>query len=149
MHIKYLQPIFEIERHYDDIIRNIDRPKYGHLLLETWEIDSQDETVRKEIIEEKEALRYLLACQGMIARGDKNAKKPDIAVMNRCLERHLRFLETIHDCHAYNVNKHRLSNVSKQYKACRHYLFKFSLPAWYEKMPEEVLTFDNKYPNFR
>ena len=144
MHMKYFQSLADIERHYDDILVNIEKPKYGHPLLETWNIDPSEKLV---LIEEREALRYLLACQNMMARGE-NAKKPEIEVVNRCLTRHLAFLEHIHGVHAYNVNQHRLKTVTKQYKACRHYLFKFSLPAWVRKMPEEVLSFENKYPDF-
>lgn len=144
MHMKYFQAIADIERHYDDILDSFARLN-GLLLLETWGIDPSE---KEQLIEEREALRYLIACQLMMARGE-NAKKPEITVINRCLERQLGFLEAVHGCHAYNVNKHRLKTIQKQYKACRHYLFKFTLPAWVKKMPDEILTFENKYPHFR
>lgn len=144
MHMKYFQALADIQRHFDDILENFEKP-YGNILLETWGIDPSE---KEQLIEEREALRYLVACQLMMAH-DENAKKPEIPVVNRCLERHLRFLETVHKCHAYNVNKHRLKTIRKQYKACRHYLFKFSLPAWVKNLPDEVLTFENKYPDFR
>ncbi|PLS19478.1 hypothetical protein CVD28_03415 [Bacillus sp. M6-12] len=148
-HMKYFQAIADIERHYEDILYNIDNPSpiSGHLLLETWDIDPKD----KELLtEEKEVLRYLIGCQLSIVR-DTNAKKPSLDVVKRCFERQLHFLEKIHKCHAYNVNKLSYAHaklIQKQYKACRHYLFKFSLPAWYEKMPNEILTFENKHPDF-
>jgi len=142
--MKFFQAIADIKRHYDTILENFDNPRFGHSLLASWGINLDEKHL---IIEEHEALRYLVGCQINMVR-DTNAKKPSIDVMNRCLERHLRFLETIHKCHAFNVNKHPSSLVQKEYKACRHYLFKFSLPAWYEKMPAEILTFENKHPNF-
>lgn len=144
MHMKYLQALADIERHYDDILQYFEIP-YGEVLLKTWDIDPSE---KEQLIEEREAVRYLLACQIMMAY-EENAKKPEIPVVNRCLERHLGFLEKVYNCHAYNVNQHRLKIIRKQYKACRHYLFQFSLPAWYKRMPEEVLMFENKYPHFR
>jgi hypothetical protein len=144
MHMKYFQALADIKRHYDDILQNFEIP-YGHFLLETWGINPNE---KDPLIEERDALRYLLACQGMMAH-DENAKKPEILVINRCLERHLGFLEKVHKCHAYNVNQHRLKIIRKQYKACRHYLFKFTLPAWVKGLPDEVLSFKNKYPDFR
>lgn len=148
MHVKYFQPIADLYRHYEDIMRNFEKDsKYGLMLLETWGIREED---KQDIIEEKEVLRYLLACRHGIAR-KVNVKKPTIEVVNRCFHRHLDFLEKIHKCHAYNVNKltyPHASLIQKQYKACRHYLFKFSLPAWYEKLPDEILSFENRYPHF-
>lgn len=144
MHMKYFQALGRIRDHYDEILeRWIDDPEYGHMLLKTWNIDPVE---KAELIEEREAIRYLVACQNMMAF-DENAKKPKIEVVNRCFERHLAFLERVHGIHAYNVNKHRLKLARKQYKACRHYLFKFTLPAWVRNLPEEILTFENKYPD--
>lgn len=146
MHMKYFQALARIENRYDDILQNFELP-YGHILLESWGIDPSK---KDQLIEEREALRYLVACQTMMAYDEYgNAKKPEIPVINRCLERYLRFLEKVHKCHAYNVNQHRLKIIRKEYKACRHYLFKFTLPAWVKALPDEILTFKNKYPDFR
>jgi len=144
MHVKYFQIIAHIESHYEEILRNFNKDlKYGMMLLETWDIREED---KEEIMEEKEVLRYLVACQIGLSRKE-NVKKPSIEIVNRCFNRHLTFLEKIHKCHAYNVNKYENPLVRKEYKACRHYLFQFSLPAWYEKMPEEIISFENKYAN--
>lgn len=144
--MKYLQGITDIESHYDDILYNIDNPSpiSGYLLLETWDIDYKDKEL---FIEEREVLRYLIGCQLGIVH-DNNALKPSHEVVHRCFERQLAYLEKIHKIHAYNVNKHKNKIARRKYKACRHYLFKFSLQAWYEKLPNEILTFENKYPDF-
>jgi len=142
--MKYFQAIADIRNHYDDILWHFENPKFGHMLLDTWGINLKE---IEEIKEEREALRYLLDCQLMMAKKE-NSKKPSVEIANRCFNRHLAFLEKIHGCHAYNVNQHRSTLVQKQYKGCRHYLFKFSLPAWYAKLPEEILTFEKKYPDF-
>lgn len=144
MNMKYFQALADIQRHCDDILMHYENTRFGHRLLETWGVKLED---IEEIKEEREALRFLLDCQLMVAR-KVNSQKPSIDVVNRCFNRHLAFLEKIHHCHAYNVNQHRNPLVKKQYKACRHYLFKFSLPAWYAKLPEEILSFENKYPDF-
>ena len=141
MHIKYFQPLADIRNHYDDALRQFDNERFGKMLLETWGIK---ETDKEDLIEESDVLRYLIACRLTLAR-DKSAKKPSQKVVQRLFNRQLEFLESIHKCHAYNVNKHSSKNIQKQYKACRHYLFKFSLPAWYEKLPIEIPTFEEKY----
>lgn len=144
MHMKYFQSIADIKNHYDEIIERIEsNDEFSEMLLDTWEI-SQNE--KKILLEEREALRYLIGCQTSLVK-ISNAQKPSIEAANRCFNRQLRFLEKIHDCHAYNVNKHPNKIIQKKYKACRHYLFQFSLKAWYKKLPKEILTFENKYPD--
>lgn len=142
--MKYFQALADIRNHYDDVLKHMDEPKFGHFFLESWEIDAKE---KEKIIEEKEALRYLTSCHLMLA-GDENAKKPTVEVVNRCLNRHMKYLEKIHKCDQKTVKTHPSKFIQKEYKACKHYLFQFSLPAWYEKMPNEVLTFENKYPDF-
>ncbi|WPS85642.1 hypothetical protein SMD22_00860 (plasmid) [Brevibacillus halotolerans] len=146
MKMKYFQSIAEILNHYDEILQRFDKIPWGHMLLDTWGI-KVTEKEREKLIEEREVLRYLIGCELMLVNDEngENAKKPSLHVVQRCFQRHLDFLEKIHRCHAYNVNKHPNVKTRKEYKACRYYLFKFSLSAWYEKLPNEILTFQNKY----
>lgn len=145
-HMKFFQGIADIKNHLVDVLKHFDDEKWGKGLLETWGI-AWSEQEKEMIAEELEVVRYLLACQGGIAHGHHNAKKPSIELVNRCFNRHLQFLETIHGCHQWNVNKHHSKLVQKEYKTCRHYLFKFSCPAWVEKLPDEIPTLKNKYPD--
>lgn len=144
MHMKYFQAIADIRNHYDDILPKFKNQNYGHVFLESWGIEPSEEDL---IIEEREVLRYLIGCQLSLVH-ETNSKKPSINTVQRCFNRQLNYLEKVHKCHAYNVNEHPSKLIQKQYKACRHYLFKFSLPAWYENLPDEILTFENKYPDF-
>lgn len=143
MHLKFFQGVADIKNHYDDILKQFERGEYGLSLLETWNIGMND---KEDIVEEREFLRYLLGCQSMIVR-EENAKKPTIEVVNRSFHRHLSFLKEVFGIHEYNVNKYPDKLIQREYKACRHYLFQFSLPAWYAKLPHEILTFQNKYKN--
>lgn len=156
MHMKYFQGIADIQRHYAEILtrfKYLDAPdgeeelmKLGALaLLESWDVSLNE---REEIEEEHEVLRYLLGCQLGIVSG-RNAKKPSLAVVERCFNRQIVFMNKIFRVDDYNVNKYPNPLIKKQFKTCRHYLFKFSLPAWYEKLPTEILTFENKYPDSR
>lgn len=145
MRMKYFQTIADIQDYFKTILWNFEDErykKYGRSLLDSWEIDISD---KDDIIEEKEALDYLIACQYNFTHDDRTIVKPSIEVMNRCLERHLKFLENTFGCTAYTVNKLRSNLVKKEYKACRHYLFKFSLPAWYAKMPEEIKPLNSRF----
>lgn len=141
MHMKYFQGLADIENHYGDILRGYDGGPYGKSLLETWGIQEED---REDIVEEREVLRYLVACQTMLAR-EKSTYKPEQDVVNRLFNRQLYYLDTIHNCHAYNVGKHPSKLIQREYKTSTHYLFKFSLPAWYESLPDKIQTFDEKY----
>lgn len=142
MQMRYFNEISYIQNHYDSILENAEaNEKRNWSLLKTWNIFPED---IEDIREERKVLSYLLACRLSMAR-EETAVKPEREVVERLFNRQLAFLERIHRCHAYNVNKHRNPLVRKKYKACRHYLFKFSLPAWYEKLPAEILTFDEKY----
>lgn len=145
VHLKYFQAIADIKHHYDDILQEFDGRKYGYFTLETWGIHLSE---KKAILEERDVLDYLIGCRLGFVR-DKSVQKPSIEVVQRCFQRHLLFLDTIFKCNTYNVNKHRSKLIQKQYKACRHYLFKFSLPAWYKKLPNEILTFQEKYKIYK
>lgn len=145
MRLKYFQTLADIRNHYNDVLRNFDNPAWGHGLLESWGIELNE---KPQLEEEMEALRYLVGLQTMLV-SVSNAKKPSKEVVRRCLNRHLAFLDKIHHCNASNVNNHKSKLIQTEYKACRHYLFQFSLMAWYEKLPNEILTFENKYPDFK
>lgn len=146
MHMKYFQSVTEIVDHLEKVLDiSMDPGDFGWMLLDSWGVAPTD---LNEIREELEVCRYLVACQLMFAHGE-SVRKPTVEVVNRCFERHLVFLDRIHGIHAYNANKYPLPILRKRYKACRHYLFKFSLPAWYEKMPEKILSFDEKYPEMK
>lgn len=142
MHMRFFNEIAYIQNHYDDILTNAEaNGERNWMLLETWGIFPKD---IEDIREERKVLSYLLACQLSMAR-EETAVKPELEIVERLFTRQLAFLERIHGIHAYNVNKHRNPMTRKKYKACRHYLFKFSLPAWYEKLPATILTFEEKY----
>lgn len=142
MHMRFFNELFYIQNHYDNILTNAEMDgERNWSLLETWNIRPED---IEDIREERKVLSYLLACKLSIAREEK-AVKPELAIVERLFNRQLMFLENVHGIHAYNANKHRNPMTRKKYKACRHYLFKFSLPAWVEKLPAEILTFDEKY----
>lgn len=145
MNVKYFQPLAHILSHYNMIMTNMEDTTYGHMFLKTWGISVED---REDILEEREVLRYLVDCKTEIA-DETNVKKPSLEAVRRCFNRHLAFIEKHKGCHKYNVNKHKSVLVRKEYKACRHYLFQFSLPAWYAKLPDEIVTFDNTYPDFK
>lgn len=139
--MKYFQTIADIEKHYTEIKRNFNNNKYSIGLLESWSIYPKD---KPYIEEEAEVLRYLVGCQLGFVR-DTKVKKPTLAVVQRLFNRHLAFLKEVHGCHEGNVNKHPSILSRKEYKACKHYLFKFSLPGWVKKLPKELLTVEEKY----
>lgn len=142
MHMKYFQALADIKNHYDTILQVIkSSSEYDSMLLYSWGFMPSEE---KEIIEERDVLRYLVACQTMLTH-DTRVCKPSPEVVERCFNRHIRFLDNIHNCNVTNVNKHPSVLVRKEYKACRHYLFQFSLPGWVEKMPDEILTYEERY----
>lgn len=147
MQMRFFQPIADIRTHYENIERHVQDAKWGAMILETWGINKNDHEQIAQIRKEHDAVTYLSNCQLEIAHG-KDSVKPDMLVLESALNRQLAFLSDIHDCTSDNWRTNRHKSVQKQYEACRHYLFKLTLPAWVEKLPERIPTFANKYPNF-
>ena len=141
MRMKYSQGLFDIKNRYTDILKQFENEKYGKGLLESWEIPLDE---KEQIEEEKEVLHFLLSCDGNLAHGTK-AIKPSLEAANRCFHRYLKLLNDVDGCDAKNVKTYPDKLVQREYNTCRHYLFQFSLPAWYEKLPNEVLTYEEKH----
>lgn len=139
--IKYFQGVAEIMRHYEDILFHFSNEKYGHLLLETWDVYPED---INEIREEYDFLRYLLGVQLGLVR-ETGVEKPSVEVVNRCLNRHLAFIKKIHKCDERTYKEHRSPFIKNEYKACKHYLFQFSLNGWYKRLPDKIISFEEKY----
>lgn len=139
MKMKYFQAIADIRNHYDEILKSAKRSKrFDWILLETWNVAPEDIPALQE---ERDALTYLIACQHTFA-SDKNAIKPSLELVNRLFNRHLAYLDDIFNCNASNFKEYDLPAVRKEYEACKHYLFQFSLPAWYAKLPDEISVFE-------
>ena len=139
--MKYLDGLFDMKNRYKDILRQFDNERYGEYTLTSWGIKMEE---KEQIEEEKEVLHFLLSCEGNLAHGTK-AIKPSIEAANRCFHRYLKLLNDVDGCDAKNVKTYPDKLVQREYNTCRHYLFQFSLPAWYEKLPSEVLTYEEKY----
>lgn len=147
MQMRFSEPLFQIMRHFERILENMtpeQASRFGTMLNETWGVKEAD---RERIEEEMEAFRYLVSLRRDIAYGT-DVNRPTKEVLDRALERHLRFLDTIHNVRHENFRKSNQVLAVKEYKACRHYLFKSSLPGWWKSLPEEVLCFESKYPDF-
>ena len=130
-------------RHYEDILMHASNEKYGHSLLETWDIYLED---INQIREEYDFLRYLIGVQLGLVR-ETGVDKPSIEVVNRCLTRHLNFLDKIHKCNAKTYKEHRSPFMQREFKVCKHYLFQFSLNGWYKRLPDRIVAFEEKYRN--
>ena len=141
-HMKFFKEIGDISRHYEDMLRAFENERYGKGLLETWGVSWEE---RELVFEELKVLEYLICCQRGVSF-NRDVHKPSIELVNRCFQRHLRFLETVHDCHQWNVNKHPFKDIVREYKACRHYSFKFSCPGWVKFLPDTILAFKSKFP---
>lgn len=147
MHMKYFQSLANIARHYEEHFEH-----KAFYEKEGWEFNrlatkqhlwGVDEDV---LIKERDAMRYLVHLQHMLAYGsDYDLVKPSVELVNNALDRHLAWLDLIFKCNAdtYKTCPHK--SVMKEYLACRHYKFKFSLQGWYDRLPEVIQTFESKY----
>lgn len=142
MQMRYFQGLHDIANHYRDILTYMAEKEgsFNRGLIEDWGVNPSDYEAVKE---EAEALRYLTSLATGFARG-ASVKRPEMAVLARLFNRHLVYLDTIHNCHKYNVNQHDNKFTRREYKTCTHYLFKLSLPAWVEKLPTGVISIDEK-----
>jgi len=151
MHMKYFQAVGRILDRYDDTAQNLEIFGPEHPWTEgsfkRLGISPLTTSTIQEFKEDRNVLRYILCCQWGLSHYAEDIYKPDVEIVNRCLNRYISYLEKLFEINDYNVNKHRMKNVAKQYKACRHYLFKFSQGIWYHKLPDMIPCFATKYPD--
>lgn len=152
MQMRFFNQIGDIMRRYQDLQEQLTDDEFGHFFLGSWGI-TKDDPKKAEKVEqlqkEHAAITYLYSCKlEMSHDSDEDAIKPDMAILESVFERHLAYIARVHDCTKDNWRKHRFKGISKEYEACRHYLFQLSLPAWVDKLPDVVPTFDHKYPDF-
>lgn len=143
--MKYFQPVADIRNSYDDILDAFIEPdnRFSQIKLGVYNLTVEDEPLIKE---EVEVLKYIIACQHGLAFGsDHNIMKPTLEAVNRCFNRHQARIEDVFGINEANANKFDNPIIKKQYKACRHYLFQFSLPGWVKNLPDEIESYDNKY----
>lgn len=143
--MKYFQAVGGIRDSYDTILECFDEidDRFSQMKLKSRGLSSEDLPI---IQEEVNVLRYIIACQrGLVYDGETNIQKPTIEAANRVFTRHLHRLDDVHGINATNANKFDNPIIKKQYKACRHYLFQFSLPGWVKNLPDEIESYDNKY----
>lgn len=146
MQMKYFQGVADIKNYYIDAISTLEMdgiPEgYIRAVKKTRGIDEGE---IQDFYEEYKAIMYLVCCRLEMSYLNHNIPKPSIEVMNRCLNRYLEFIARVHNCKADNYKQHPSKYMRNSYLAARHYLFKFSLPAWYAKLPDEILTYENKW----
>lgn len=148
MKMKYFNQLSDMERTLQMLVYVIKRaeedPSDVNLsIMDAYGVTPSD---KNNILEEIDAISYLISCQTMIARrNDQNDVKPSIEVANRAFNRVIEQLSSTHRQEDNGKPVFRTNVAQKEYDACKHYLFQFSLPAWYEKLPSEVLTFNNKW----
>lgn len=146
-HMKYFQPVAGIRDIYREPVRAFNEKSLvsqdtKDFILGQWGFTRQDKRLAEEEIH---VLEYIIACQHGVTYHDTNLKKPTREVVNRCFNRHLEFLKDVFEINDTNVNKYPVQDIKKQFKACKYYMFKFSLDGWYQSMPDVILTMDNKY----
>lgn len=128
MRLRYVQSLYEMSSFYERVISMIESDTYAErMLLTSWGMNSVDKVT---LIEEKSVLDYL---NGLSSH--EYGVKPSKEVADRCFNRQIAFLQRVYNLDDYNLSRHRGSIAYKKYKACRHYLFHFSLPAWYRDLP--------------
>lgn len=146
MQMRFFNQLSDIMRRYEDLEFNLSDTEFGYMSLASWGIkkDDPEKTEKLALIrKEHAAITYLFNCRLETAR-ETDSIKPDMANLESALNRHLAYIEKVHGCNKDTWRKHRLKNVSKQYEACRHYLFQLSLPAWVDKLPTVIPVFENK-----
>lgn len=141
--MKYFQSLADIRNEYDDVLEKMeDNGKVEQLYLGLKGLTLDDKPLLEE---EREVLHYLIACQHGVNFGKGEVRRPTVEVVNRCFNRHLADLEDVYGITYANVNKFGNPMIEKQFKACHHYLFKFSLTGWVLRMPMKIESFEDKY----
>lgn len=157
-HIKHFQTLADIRNNYafllrfeahQDAMRAEDTAKFERLC--SYELDKlrfdanlTPEQAFAQARQESAVFDYLLSVENHLARGENDAVRPDadyaIAVFQLWIDR-LRDITGAPD----ERTLARDPFFKKQYEACKHYRFQFSLPGWVNKMPASVPTYASKH----
>jgi hypothetical protein len=93
--------------------------------------------------EEEKAIYYLSRLRTEVAI--KTIYKPPTEVVLRALNRQLLFLDKIYKVTEKTYKDKSKNKIAiKRYKACKYYLFKFTLKAWVDSLPEYIEGLKNK-----
>lgn len=141
---RHLRKVLDYIEHLDSVSTHVSK-RYMKTTLEAWNINlSEKEQIEKEL----KAVEYLISCDMGISIIDDNLQKPELMDAERCFKRHLSFIENVLDFDKKKKEKVEDSvyeYVLKEYLACEHYIEKFSDKSWYSKLPDEILSFQNRY----
>lgn len=160
-HIKHFQNLADIRSNYNMLLRletyqedmqSEDPAKFARLC--SYEVDKlrfdtglSPEQAFAQARQENAVFEYLLSVQNNLALGETDNVRPDadyaIHVFQVWIDRLLDITGAPSEA---QLAKHPL--FKKQYAACKHYRFQFSLPGWVNKMPATVPAFATKHrPN--
>lgn len=144
--MKYFQGLADISRFLERVIedKTVERRHVPlNSLSKHW---GYGDVTLEEVQADLDAVKYIFHLHRGLAFHDTGKHKPTQERVKVAFERVLIYIESVQGVHAYNVNKKGTNPiVKKEYLACRHYIFKFSLQAWYDKLPDYVQSFDEKY----
>lgn len=149
-HIKYLQPLADIEDRYSDWLDMIEKGDRLPARLRMLESDGWTMDDKELILREQNVLRFLIGRQNGFVHGGP-AYCPYRADVESCFHRHLTYLDETFGCNADTVRTFTdgyKKMVAKEYHACRYYLFQFSLPGWVEKLPERIQSVEELRATF-
>lgn len=152
MQMRYFQPLWDIVHRYEewleiyDSLDNVTEGCESDLHFKRIKFENIKEYIGsyEQTKEEYEAIRYLANVRLNISH-DRSALKPTTEVVNRVFDRYLYYLEYVHDVVRTTKKTPYNKIVYKQMECCYYYLFKFTLPAWVDKLPPYIPTFEEKY----
>lgn len=136
MHLKYFQSLHDIERFLD---RALELKKYSDEEYPLYESKEQIEKDRK-VLHYIQSLRFGYVRKG---RGDI-LLKPTPEEVASAFNRILAQIEEVWGINDFNKKPTPYNElVLKSFKCAKYYIFKFSLTAWYEKLPNELYPYKN------
>lgn len=147
MKMALFQPLKDIHTHYESIAHELGRGQRGAMSLSHWGIDVGNTEQIAQIEREREALRYLTGLN-LNTSFRRDTLRPEMKDLESAFNRHLKYLGRRFNCHQANWQKQPNTQVKREYEACRHYLSQLARPEWVEALPERILCFASKYPDY-
>lgn len=143
MRIKHLQKIADLRDDKNNLIRDVmSNTIFKKYILK--QLHAQNETL-DEIINERNALDYLIGCQMGITYENHDIEKPDKQIFIHCFEKELLRRQEI------LASKEIVKGIHKYSKPvivmCKDYIEKFNDDIWYGELPDKILTYAHKYSN--
>lgn len=141
--MKYFQQIGHIHSKYEDLVRihsvnGIFGSYARKTLAYNYNLDTENPAHRAQFNRELAALDFLISAAYGFSVTDDVVYKPEKEDLEALFLRYMAVQRKTSQLDDRALRRHTNPVIKKTHKACSHYLFLLSMPAFYKKLPASV-----------